>query len=303
MTGFGGVTNLVFEGGGVKGVAYCGALHELDSQGILPAVTSVAGTSAGAITAALVAAATRPKSSRTPCWTSTSARSRTASWRGRRQPRRVRQGAVGDDHGRPGRLLHAQSRRRAPERRHCDLGLRATDFGLTEAQKLALIDNGTKATPRSSPVASGRRPGEGSPALVCSSPWPEAVSVAASFSAQARPPEAGVEGGETRRRASMALRMYSTSSDEGWRAEARCRDADPGLFFSIGKGAEATRQTLAAKALCAACRVQHRCLNYALATEQEGVWGGTTEGDRRALRRGRRISEGAEPRVRAISPL
>ena len=61
MTAFGGITNLAFEGGGVKGVAYCGALHELDSQGILPAVTSVAGTSAGAITAALVAAGYSPK--------------------------------------------------------------------------------------------------------------------------------------------------------------------------------------------------------------------------------------------------
>ncbi len=56
MSAAGAITNLVFEGGGVKGVAYCGALHELESQGILGGVTSVAGTSAGAITAALVAA-------------------------------------------------------------------------------------------------------------------------------------------------------------------------------------------------------------------------------------------------------
>lgn len=48
------ITNLVFEGGGVKGVAYCGALQELQSRGILASVTRVAGTSAGAITAALV---------------------------------------------------------------------------------------------------------------------------------------------------------------------------------------------------------------------------------------------------------
>lgn len=48
-------TNLVFEGGGVKGVAYCGALQELESHGLLAHVARVAGTSAGAITAALVA--------------------------------------------------------------------------------------------------------------------------------------------------------------------------------------------------------------------------------------------------------
>ena len=48
--------NLVFEGGGVKGVAYAGGLDVLETRGIRANVTSVAGTSAGAITAALVAA-------------------------------------------------------------------------------------------------------------------------------------------------------------------------------------------------------------------------------------------------------
>lgn len=48
-------TNLVFEGGGVKGLAYAGALSVLDERGILPQVERVAGTSAGSITALLVA--------------------------------------------------------------------------------------------------------------------------------------------------------------------------------------------------------------------------------------------------------
>ena len=47
--------SLVFEGGGVKGIAYAGALAELEKLGIVKDVTRVAGTSAGAITAALVA--------------------------------------------------------------------------------------------------------------------------------------------------------------------------------------------------------------------------------------------------------
>ncbi len=47
--------NLVFEGGGVKGIAYAGALEVLDGEGILKDIRRVAGTSAGAITAALVA--------------------------------------------------------------------------------------------------------------------------------------------------------------------------------------------------------------------------------------------------------
>ncbi|MCX7771124.1 MAG: patatin-like phospholipase family protein [Proteobacteria bacterium] len=47
--------NLVFEGGGIKGIAYVGALMELEKRGILQNINRVGGTSAGAITATLVA--------------------------------------------------------------------------------------------------------------------------------------------------------------------------------------------------------------------------------------------------------
>jgi NTE family protein len=47
-------TNLVFEGGGVKGIAYAGALQVLSERNILSNITRVAGTSAGAITACLI---------------------------------------------------------------------------------------------------------------------------------------------------------------------------------------------------------------------------------------------------------
>ena len=46
--------NLVFEGGGVKGIAYVGALEKLDERGILQNIERVAGTSAGAMVAVLV---------------------------------------------------------------------------------------------------------------------------------------------------------------------------------------------------------------------------------------------------------
>jgi NTE family protein len=46
--------NLVFEGGGVRGIAYCGALNVLEKNGIVKDLKRVAGTSAGAIQAALV---------------------------------------------------------------------------------------------------------------------------------------------------------------------------------------------------------------------------------------------------------
>ncbi|XP_066265652.1 uncharacterized protein [Branchiostoma lanceolatum] len=47
--------NLVFEGGGARGVAYVGTLRVLETAGILPRIKRVAGVSAGAITATLVA--------------------------------------------------------------------------------------------------------------------------------------------------------------------------------------------------------------------------------------------------------
>ena len=46
--------NLVFEGGGVKGVAYVGALEVLKDKGILDDIQRIGGTSAGAITALMV---------------------------------------------------------------------------------------------------------------------------------------------------------------------------------------------------------------------------------------------------------
>lgn len=49
------INNLIFEGGGVKGIAYAGAIQVLEAQGVLQKSQHVAGTSAGAITATLVA--------------------------------------------------------------------------------------------------------------------------------------------------------------------------------------------------------------------------------------------------------
>ncbi|XP_059159411.1 uncharacterized protein LOC131943353 [Physella acuta] len=47
--------NIVFEGGGNKGIAYCGAVRLLEELELWPQVKRLAGTSAGAMTAALLA--------------------------------------------------------------------------------------------------------------------------------------------------------------------------------------------------------------------------------------------------------
>lgn len=48
-------TNLVFEGAGIRGVAYAGVIQELEQNNILAGVTHVGGTSAGAIAALTLA--------------------------------------------------------------------------------------------------------------------------------------------------------------------------------------------------------------------------------------------------------
>jgi WhiB family redox-sensing transcriptional regulator len=71
-----------------------------------------------------------------------------------------------------------------------------------------------------------------------------------------------------------------------WRLFAACRSADPDLFFPISDSGPAQDQTAEAQAICAACHVQRECLAFALQTGQiYGIWGGTTEHERAAVRR------------------
>jgi WhiB family redox-sensing transcriptional regulator len=73
---------------------------------------------------------------------------------------------------------------------------------------------------------------------------------------------------------------------DDWRPHAACRDTDPDLFFPVGTTGPAIDQIEAAKAVCCQCEVQPACLEFALATNQEsGVWGGTSEEERRKLRK------------------
>jgi WhiB family redox-sensing transcriptional regulator len=74
--------------------------------------------------------------------------------------------------------------------------------------------------------------------------------------------------------------------DADWRSNAACRDTEPELFFPIGTTGMATEQIDSAKRVCHNCDAQKACLEFALATNQEsGVWGGTTEDERRKLRK------------------
>lgn len=71
-----------------------------------------------------------------------------------------------------------------------------------------------------------------------------------------------------------------------WRKVAACRDTDPDLFFPVGTTGQAIDQIEAARAVCGTCEAREHCLEFALATNQEsGVWGGTSEDERRKLRK------------------
>ncbi len=73
---------------------------------------------------------------------------------------------------------------------------------------------------------------------------------------------------------------------EGWRDCAACRDVDPELFFPVGSTGTAIDRIETAKAVCRRCPAQDACLQFALETRQDdGVWGGTDEDERRRLRR------------------
>jgi WhiB family redox-sensing transcriptional regulator len=70
---------------------------------------------------------------------------------------------------------------------------------------------------------------------------------------------------------------------------------DPELWFPVGRGPTAIHQANQAKAWCQTCPIIAECLDRALQTGSTGVWGGTTEDERRTLiRRGIRSKESNE---------
>jgi WhiB family transcriptional regulator, redox-sensing transcriptional regulator len=73
-------------------------------------------------------------------------------------------------------------------------------------------------------------------------------------------------------------------SNDNWRQASACRDLDPDLFFPYGDSAP--EQTEEARKVCNRCDVKDACLEFALRANQEaGVWGGTSEDERRGIRR------------------
>lgn len=82
-----------------------------------------------------------------------------------------------------------------------------------------------------------------------------------------------------------------------WAAGA-CRELPP-EWFHPGRG-ESTRD---AKAVCATCPVRPECFEWAVTRpEKFGIWGGTSERERRRIRRDRGLVDPADPDSLIIEP-
>ena len=75
-----------------------------------------------------------------------------------------------------------------------------------------------------------------------------------------------------------------TGLDNAWMRRAACLDHEPEVFFPPGPSA--LEHMAEARAVCRTCPVVTDCLRVALADPTlVGVWGGTSEAQRAALRR------------------
>jgi WhiB family redox-sensing transcriptional regulator len=66
-----------------------------------------------------------------------------------------------------------------------------------------------------------------------------------------------------------------------WFDLGNCVGTDADLFFPELATPRAIRK---ATAVCDACEVRPQCLSYALECQEKGIWGGTTEDERRKMR-------------------
>jgi len=79
------------------------------------------------------------------------------------------------------------------------------------------------------------------------------------------------------------MAMTERFDESDWRESGACRTAPTALFFPATDD-----EAGPAKAICATCPVREPCLVFALANrEEQGVWGGLTETERRRTRRRR----------------
>jgi WhiB family redox-sensing transcriptional regulator len=72
-----------------------------------------------------------------------------------------------------------------------------------------------------------------------------------------------------------------------------CATTDPEAFFPE-KGLGGERSIKIAKSLCKTCAYTVKCLQWAIDNNETGIWGGTTEKERRSMARMRNKNKQTE---------
>ncbi len=78
----------------------------------------------------------------------------------------------------------------------------------------------------------------------------------------------------------------------GYFSEAACVGSNPGLFDG-----ESISAILEAKKICSDCPIKDLCLDWALVTQDSGIWGGLTPAERKKQRKGQRPVDIGEIRL------
>jgi WhiB family redox-sensing transcriptional regulator len=68
-----------------------------------------------------------------------------------------------------------------------------------------------------------------------------------------------------------------------WQSHGACKGSDPDQYFPHPYVSHA--QIVSIRAVCEACPVRRECADWGIHHEQLGIWGGTTDRQRREIRR------------------
>jgi WhiB family transcriptional regulator, redox-sensing transcriptional regulator len=74
----------------------------------------------------------------------------------------------------------------------------------------------------------------------------------------------------------------NTGPVEGWKLLGNCVGKEPDIFFP--DTAYNRDEVKTAKDICAVCLVRAQCMDYALRHDEVGIWGGTTERERKKIK-------------------
>ncbi len=83
------------------------------------------------------------------------------------------------------------------------------------------------------------------------------------------------------RRARQRVTPPPARPDEEWENDGACKGSTLDFFPDPHQNTDRQKQ------LCATCPVKNPCLEYALAHQEHGIWGGTGERERARIRRQR----------------